>query len=159
MKQHHYQTSLKWTGNTGQGTKDYRSYNRNHEVHVDGKEHLILASSDPSFRGDASRYNPEELFLASISNCHMLWYLHLCSVNNIIVTNYTDAARGVMTENANGSGCFTEVTLHPRVTVAEPIMIDKANALHEEANKMCFIANSCNFRITHKAITETNRKS
>lgn len=152
MKKHRYKTLLEWTGNEGVGTEDYRSYNRNYISKVDGKQHDILGSSDPSFLGDKSRYNPEELFLSSISNCHMLWYLHLCSVHQVIVTEYQDQATGIMEEDANGSGRFTEVSLHPQVKVKDVDMKDKANELHKEANEMCFIANSCNFKISHNPI-------
>lgn len=154
MKKHKYQTLLKWTGNLGYGTQDYKSYSRDHSLTIQEKKHSILGSSDPSFRGDSSRYNPEELFLASISNCHMLWYLHLCSVNQIIVMEYLDHAKGVMEEDKTGSGRFTEVTLQPYVKVKDQAMIDKANALHEDANRMCFIANSCNFEVKHQPKTE-----
>jgi organic hydroperoxide reductase OsmC/OhrA len=81
MKKHFYTTTLEWTGNKGTGTENYRSYDRNHTVHIEGKIHRIMGSSDPSFLGDASRYNPEELFLSSLSTCHMLWYLHLWTCN------------------------------------------------------------------------------
>lgn len=156
MKKHHYRTSLEWTGNEGNGTQDYRSYNRNHTFQAEGKRHEILCSSDPSFLGDPSRYNPEELFLSSIANCHMLWYLHLCATHQIIVTEYLDNAKGTMQEDQNGSGRFIEVILHPQVRVTDASMIPKANELHEEANKMCFIANSCNFKIGHQPTTLVN---
>ena len=148
-KIHHYNLSVNWTGNTGKGTKDYRSYERSHTISVNNKAD-IAASSDPNFRGDKSRHNPEELFLASLSSCHMLWYLHLCSDAGIIVTGYTDAATGTMQEDENGSGKFTEVTLNPTVVVEDVSMVEKANALHETANKYCFIANSCNFPVKHQ---------
>ena len=153
MKKHHYTTLLEWTGNVGSGTKSYRSYNRDHRIDAEGKQHTIMGSSDPSFLGHPSRYNPEELFLSSLSSCHMLWYLHLCSVHQIIVTEYLDHAKGIMEENETGSGRFTEVILHPQIKVMDADMIDKANELHEEANKMCFIANSCNFKIGHNPTT------
>ncbi len=153
MKKHHYKTFLEWTGNEGSGTESYRSYNRNHLVSVAGKQHEILGSSDPSFLGDKARYNPEELFLSSLSACHMLWYLHLCSTHKVIVTDYVDHAIGTMEEDETGSGRFIAVTLQPQVKVAHVVMVDKANELHEEANKMCFIANSCNFKIAHSPVT------
>jgi len=153
MKNHFYTTSLEWTGNKGNGTQNYRSYSRNHQVTIEGKVHAIKASSDPFFLGDPTRYNPEELFLSSIANCHMLWFLHLCSVNKIVVTEYLDQATGTMEEDENGSGRFTEVTLHPRVKVKDLDTIEKANELHAQANKMCFIANSCNFEIRHNPKT------
>lgn len=149
MKEHHYKATITWVGNQGTGTSSYRAYSRNHDISIAGKL-TIPASSDPSFRGDAARYNPEELLVSSLSSCHMLWYLHLCSVNGVMVVDYKDEATGTMEETADGSGRFKEVTLHPIVTVADAAMTEKANALHAEANKMCFIANSCNFPIHHQ---------
>ena len=154
MKQHQYTTKLEWTGNEGKGTLNYRSYNRNHIISIAGKEESIKGSSDPSFRGDPSRYNPEELLVASLSACHMLWYLHLCSVNKIVVTDYIDEATGVMEESPDGSGKFSEVILHPTVTIENAELIAKAETLHAEAHKMCFIANSCNFPIRHQPNTK-----
>lgn len=156
MKNHHYKVKVEWKGNQGSGTKSYQSYSRNHTINTEGKYDEILASSDPSFLGDKSKYNPEELFLSALSACHMLWYLHLCSVHKIIVTEYQDNATGIMEEDESGSGKFTIVTLHPKVKVTEIDMIAKANELHEEANKMCFIANSCNFKIVHIPSTKVN---
>lgn len=152
MKTHSYQIKIEWTGNLGNGTQNYNSFSRNHTISAKGKYNNILASSDPSFLGDKSKYNPEDLFLSSLSACHMLWYLHLCSVHKIIVIEYLDNATGIMEETKNGSGRFTEVTLNPQVKVTEANMIAKANELHEEANKMCFIANSCSFKIGHQPI-------
>ena len=148
-KSHEYQTSLVWTGNKGSGTMDYRSYDRSYVVSVDQKAD-IQGSSDSAFMGDKEKHNPEDLLLSAISSCHMLWYLHLCSENGIVVLDYTDKALGIMTENADVSGHFTEVKLHPQVTISRDGDVEKANALHEQANKMCFIANSCNFPITHQ---------
>lgn len=149
MKQHNYNITIEWTGNLGKGTQDYKSYNRNHSIKGQGKYNDILASSDPAFLGDRTKYNPEDLFLSSITSCHMLWYLHLCSVNNIIVTAYSDTATGIMEESKNGSGKFTEVTLNPFVLIEDEKHIEKAHELHKEANALCFIANSCNFKIKH----------
>lgn len=150
MKEHNYEINLRWIGNEGVGTKDYRSYNRNFEVTALHKNHIIEGSSDPSFRGDKSRYNPEDVFVSSISSCHMLWFLHLCSANKLAVLEYTDKATGTMTEAKDGSGRFKEVTLHPTVVVVEEVDLELINKLHAKANKMCFIANSCNFPIYHK---------
>ncbi|MBC7888641.1 MAG: OsmC family protein [Ferruginibacter sp.] len=150
-KTHHYNLSVKWTGNTGQGTKDYKSYDRSHLILADNKA-TIAGSSDPAFRGDTTRYNPEELFVASLSTCHMLWYLHLCSEAGIIVTDYIDNATGTMTETSNGGGQFTAVILHPVVTVTHETMLAKAAELHHAANELCYIANSCNFPIQHQPV-------
>ncbi len=149
MKNHNYGIKVEWTGNEGNGTLDYKSYNRNHKIIADGKYDAINGSSDPLFLGDRTKYNPEDLFLSSLSACHMLWYLHLCSVNKIIVTEYSDNVMGIMEERENGSGKFIQVTLNPKVRITDENRIEKAKELHEEANKMCFIANSCNFKIGH----------
>ena len=151
MKTHHYLTNLNWTGNTGRGTGSYTAYKRDYIISVGGKAE-IKGSSDPAFRGDTTRYNPEELLVASLSSCHMLWYLHLCAEAGIVVTAYTDAAEGTMAETHEGSGHFTEVVLKPVVTVADAAMVETANQLHGKANKMCFIANSCNFPVHHKPV-------
>lgn len=159
MKQHNYDIKVEWTGNQGSGTLNYKAYNRNHTIFADDKYDVIKGSSDPSFLGDRSRYNPEDLFLSSLSACHMLWYLHLCSEHKIVVTEYLDHATGVMEEDENGSGKFTEVTLNPAVKITDISLIDKANELHAEANKLCFIANSCNFKVTHNPTTSATLES
>ena len=153
MKEHFYQTILQWTGNTGKGTESYRGYERSHLITVDGKP-SINCSSDPSFRGDKSKYNPEELFVASLSSCHMLWFLHACSEAGVIVLDYTDSAKGIMLETADGNGRFKEVVLHPRVSVKELWMVEKVDALHDKAHHFCFIANSCNFPVRHDAVCQ-----
>jgi len=145
---HHYTTQLEWTGNNGSGTNNYKSYERSYTVSVDNKP-PILGSSDSAFRGDVTKYNPEDLLVSSLSACHMLWYLHLCSAAGIIVVSYTDKATGTMIEKQDGSGCFTEVTLHPTVFVADSSMIEMATQLHKKAHAYCFIANSVNFPVKH----------
>lgn len=148
MKEHHYHSKVVWTGNTGAGTADYRSYERSHHIIIENKA-LIEGSSDPAFRGDKSRHNPEDLLLSSLSSCHMLWYLHFCSVNNVIVEAYTDCAEGIMVEEEDGRGRFTSVTLRPDVLVKSASMADLALALHQKAGEYCFIANSVNFPVGH----------
>jgi organic hydroperoxide reductase OsmC/OhrA len=148
MKQHTYAAKVTWTGNQGTGTSEYKAYSRDHIISAAGKKD-IEGSSDPSFRGDKSRYSPEDLLLDSISACHMLWYLHLCSANGVVVLAYEDNATAVMTEEKDGSGQFTEATLNPKVAVLQESMVEKANALHHEANKLCFIARSVNFPVHH----------
>lgn len=149
-KTHHYHATIQWTGNTGTGTDSYRSYERSHEIAIDNKA-IILGSSDPAFRGDKTKHNPEDLLLSSLSSCHMLWYLHLCADAGVVVLDYIDNTTGTMVETPNGGGHFTEVTLHPIVTVAKESMIDKANELHQKANQFCFIAQSVNFPVKHNA--------
>lgn len=153
MKKHNYEIKIEWTGNEGNGTLNYKSYNRSHKIIAEGKYGGIDGSSEATLMGDKTRYNPEELFLSSISACHMLWYLHLCTVHKIIVTEYLDNPTGIMEENENGSGKFTEINLNPQIKITDLNMVSKANALHKEANKMCFIANSCNFKIRHNPNT------
>ncbi|MCY1541022.1 peroxiredoxin, subfamily [compost metagenome] len=148
-KEHQYKTSLVWTGNKGSGTMDYRSYDRDFVISIENKE-PIAGSSDSAFMGDKTKYNPEDLLLSSVSSCHMLWYLHLCAKNDIVVLEYTDHASGVMIEETSGSGQFKEIILRPEVVISKKEQIDLANALHEEANKLCFIANSLNFPVKHQ---------
>jgi len=150
MKKHTYAIKTSWTGNLGSGTKNYKAYSRNHNISELTKSHDILCSSDPSFLGDRTRYNPEELLVASIASCHMLWYLHLCTSNNIVVLTYEDNAEGTLIETRNGSGKFESVTLFPQVTIANADKVTLASKLHEEAHHLCFIANSCNFEISHQ---------
>jgi organic hydroperoxide reductase OsmC/OhrA len=148
-KEHHYAITVDWTGNQGTGTSAYKAYARAHEIRSAGKP-AIPGSSDPAFRGDPARYNPEELLVASLSTCHMLWYLHLCSVGGIVVTAYADRAEGTMIEEADGSGRFTGVVLKPEVTVKSGSDLAKARTLHAEAHKVCFIARSVTFPVTHE---------
>jgi organic hydroperoxide reductase OsmC/OhrA len=154
MKEHYYHTRLQWTGNTGRGTENYRGYERSHEISVDGKP-VIAASSDPSFRGDRTKYNPEEMFLASLSSCHMLWFLHFCSEASVIVEQYEDLATGKMAETEDGNGRFSEVVLHPVVKVKEAWMIEKTQSLHDKAHHFCFIANSVNFPVSRETLAKT----
>ncbi|MDA3626865.1 OsmC family protein [Saccharopolyspora oryzae] len=143
---HGYQVEVVWTGNTGQGTSSYRSYERTHEVRADGKD-AIGASADPVFLGDADRYNPEELLVASLSQCHMLWFLHLAADSGVVVTGYHDQARGILTENPDGTGQFESVELTPLVTVSDRASVDVAEALHERAHELCYIAKAVNFPV------------
>ena len=152
-KSHRYSTTLTWTGSTGAGTTGYRDYERAHEIAVDGKP-AILGSSDPSFRGDAARWNPEELLLASISSCHQLWYLHLCAVAGVVVVAYRDVAVATMVEDETGGGRFESAILRPHVTIAAGSDPVEALALHHAANAKCFVANSLNFPVGHDATVE-----
>ncbi len=145
-KTHRYQTQVLWTGDKGQGTVNYRAYERSHEIFVEGKP-PILGSSDVAFRGDKTKYNPEELLVASVSACHMLWYLHLCAEASIVVTHYLDQAVGTMLETEDGGGRFAEVVLKPVVTVAPGSDRKQAEQLHELAHRFCFVANSLNFPV------------
>ena len=145
-RDHRYQATITWTGNLGAGTAGYRSYSRDHEVSGAGKP-VLPGSSDPAFRGDPERWNPEELLVATLSQCHMLWFLHLCAENGIVVRSYTDDAEGIMAEGDDGAGEFSAVTLRPRVAIADPAHANRARELHEEAGRVCFIARSVNFPV------------
>ncbi len=133
-----------WSDPSGLGTRSYAGYLRDHLIRAEGKP-PIPASSDPVFRGDPRRYNPEELLVASLASCHMLWYLHWCAVNGIAVLDYQDAAHGVMEETEDGGGAFVAVTLRPAVRIASGA--DCAQALHAQAHGLCFIARSVNFPV------------
>lgn len=149
-QEHHYQLTIKWTGNNGTGTSGYRDYERSHNIIKDGKP-IIQASSDPAFRGDRSKYNPEELLVASLSSCHMLWFLHLCADEGIIVMDYIDNPTGTMIETENGGGKFKEVILNPLVTITNKPELEKLENLHHKAHELCFIANSVNFPVFCRA--------
>lgn len=146
MKTHHYKTKIEWTGNKGAGTFDYRSYSRSHTIVIDGKQD-ILASSDSAFQGNASKHNPEDLFVSSIAACHMLWYLHLCSDAGVIIMSYEDEAEGTMLMDKKGSGKFSKIVLRPSISISPESDKKLAESLHNKAHEMCFLANSCNFSI------------
>ncbi len=150
---HSYAVQVTWTGNLGTGTSGYRAYGRDHDVTADGPE-PIAGSSDPAFRGDEGRWNPELEFTAALSQCHMLWYLHLCADAGVTVVSYTDDATGTMAEDSDGGGRFTEVLLRPAVVVAAAEMVQAATRLHEQASAKCFLANSVNFPVHHEPVIE-----
>jgi organic hydroperoxide reductase OsmC/OhrA len=145
---HQYQVTVRWTGNRGQGTASYTAYSRDHEITAAPEKSSILGSSDQAFRGDQARWNPEELFIAAVSACHKLWYLHLCSAAGVIITEYVDRAGGVMAESAGGAGQFTSVTLRPEIVLSRSADLEKARALHHDAHVKCFIANSIKTPVT-----------
>lgn len=147
--EHVYTIDAEWTGNTGSGTSTYRDYSRDLTVRAHGKPE-ILGSADVPFRGDPGRWNPEELLLAALSQCHMLSYLYVVTTVGVVVTAYTDRAEGVMLEDGKAGGEFTGVTLRPRVTVADASMVDAARSAHKRASELCFIARSMNFPVLHE---------
>ena len=144
---HDFELNLEWTGNTGQGTANYRAYSRDHVIAAPGKAVPIAGSSAKTFRGDTTRYNPEELLIAALSGCHLLSYLHLCADAGITVVEYRDIASGRMELQPDGSGHFTEVSLHPDVLIREAARLEEAIELHHRAHQLCFIANSVNFPV------------
>lgn len=142
---HNYRTHVEWTGNRGTGTDGYRNYGREHVIRIEGKPE-IAGSSDPMFRGDATKHNPEDMLVASLSTCHMLSYLHMATVAGVVVTTYVDAAEGSMETSGKG-GHFTEVVLRPVVTITAASDPAKAEAAHHAAHEACFIAASVNFSV------------
>lgn len=151
-REHHYRLTTTWTGNLGTGTSDYRAYSRDHEIKIAGKGGPLAGSSDAAFRGDPARYTPEELLVASLSACHMLWFLHLCADAGIIVIEYEDAASGTMSENADGSGEFTRVILRPRAVITDSTRITDTRSLHDRAHSLCFVARSVSFPVEHQPV-------
>ncbi|OZI67071.1 OsmC family protein [Bordetella genomosp. 11] len=143
--EHKYHVEVRWTGNRGSGTSGYGAYGRDHVIRADGKPD-IPGSSDPAFRGDAARWNPEDLLVASASACHKLWYLHLCADAGIVVVDYADAAEGTMKES-DGTGRFTGIVLRPRVAIRQGCDPAEAQRLHHVAHAKCYIANSVDFPI------------
>lgn len=147
VRLHRYRTLVRWIGNKGVGTEHYAAYTRDHVVTSAGKTE-IACSSDPAFRGDPTKHNPEEMLVSAVSSCHMLWYLHLCADAGIVVMEYTDTPEGTMEQTSNGGG-FTEIVLHPVVIITDASKAGEALALHAIAHKRCFIANTlrCEVRV------------
>ena len=154
-KEHHYHLKTIWTGNLGSGTSAYRAYSRDHEISGEQKRAPISASSDPAFRGDGSRYNPEELLVASLSACHMLWVLHLSADAGITITEYVDEPWGEMAEHADGSGEFTRVVLRPQVKIVQADRVQDALEIHTRAHAVCALARSMNFPVEHEVEVTT----
>jgi organic hydroperoxide reductase OsmC/OhrA len=148
MRAHTYTVTNRWTGNLGTGTSNYRAYSRSHEISTPAKSAPIAGSSDPMFRGDPARYNPEELLVGALSACHMLWALHYCADAGIVVVEYVDDAYGEMVDRPDGSGEFTRVILRPRMKIADAARIEDAVALHGRVHAVCAIARSVNFSVT-----------
>ncbi|HEV2450207.1 MAG TPA: OsmC family protein [Thermoplasmata archaeon] len=148
-----YSVTVRWTGNLGEGTREYRGYSRAHVLEFPDKP-PILASSGMGARVDPHRVNPEELLVGALASCHMLWYLHLCAEAGVVVVEYSDRASGELELSADGTGRFARATLRPRVVVAtgDP---DIAARLHVEAHRRCFIASSVNFPVGIEPTIET----
>jgi organic hydroperoxide reductase OsmC/OhrA len=161
---HDYKAHLVWDGNLGTGTTSYQGYGRKYRLEIDGKPDII-GSADPMFRGDANAYNPEDLFVAALSSCHMLSYLALCARTHVNVIAYEDNAVGTLRLTPNGGGIFEGVTLRPVVTLGPGSDEKKAMELHEQAHDLCFIAASVKIPVLHEptvkveGATRTTQKS
>ncbi|WP_404285390.1 OsmC family protein [Glutamicibacter arilaitensis] len=153
LSQHSYQVAIEWTGNRGAGTNSYRGYGREHIIRADGLPD-IAGTADPTFHGSPDRWNPEQLLLAALSQCHMLSYLHVAVTHGVVVTSYQDQASGTLRLNRDNSGEFTEVTLRPQIQLADESQRELADSLHQQANKVCFIARSVNFPVLHEPVAE-----
>lgn len=148
MTEHRYRLHVVWQGNRGSGTSGYRDYDRDTVVTASGKPDL-LGSADRAFHGDATRWNPEDLLVAALSQCHLLSYLHVAAAHGIVVTDYRDDAEGRMEQEGIG-GRFTEVVLRPVVTITDPARVDEARSRHADAAAACFIAASVSFPVRHE---------
>jgi organic hydroperoxide reductase OsmC/OhrA len=145
---HHFRAAVEWEGATAN-----HSFSRAHKICIEGKPD-IHASSAVVFRGDAARHDPEGLLVASLASCHMLSYLFLCGRAKINVTRYVDEAEGMLAVEG-AVGRFERVVLHPQVTLAPGSDAEKARALHHEAHRICFVANSVNFPVDYEPVIET----
>ncbi len=152
LGEHRYALRTTWTGDRGTGTSGYRDYDRSAQLEIEGKP-VLAASADKPFRGDPTRWNPEDLLLAALSQCHLLSFLHACVTAGVVVLAYQDDATGVMVEDGRNGGSFREVVLRPRVTVADASMIEPAVRAHDQAHEWCFIASSVNFPVRHEPVT------
>ncbi len=146
---HEFTAAVRWTGNRGQGTASYRGYDRTWDIATASKA-IVHCSNDPLLGGDPSKHNPEDLLLASLSSCHMLWYLHLASDAGIAVHAYSDNPVGLGETLANGAGRFVSATLRPRVVVPTGTDLRRAAELHHEVHRFCFIARSVNFPVAYE---------
>jgi organic hydroperoxide reductase OsmC/OhrA len=157
LSQHHYLLAVQWNGNLGEGTSSYRGYSRDHDIVIPGLP-VLKGSADPTLHGDRDRYNPEQLLLAALAQCHMLSFLHVAVRHGVVVTGYRDEATGRLRLNQDGSGQFESVTLNPQVTVADEAHVALAAQMHREANQVCFIARSVNFPVLHSPVTVASRE-
>jgi organic hydroperoxide reductase OsmC/OhrA len=148
---HDFEARVVWTGNRGEGTRSYEGYDRNWEVKTPGKP-LILCSNDPLLGGDPGLHNPEDMLIATVSACHMLWYLHLASQAGIVVMGYVDDPVGHGESTPDGAGRFVGATLRPRITLAEGSDAAAADAIHGQIHQVCFIARSVNFPVHYQAV-------
>ena len=150
-KSHEYKSKLTWDGNLGTGTETYQGYGRDYTVSIDGKPDM-RGSADPMFRGNKELPNPEDLFIAALSSCHLLSYLALCARKGVSVLSYEDNASGVLVFNNEGGGRFEEVTLRPVVKISDPAKLELAKSLHEDAHRQCYIASSSSTVVRHEAV-------
>jgi organic hydroperoxide reductase OsmC/OhrA len=145
-QEHIFQTRVRWAG-TQQAAPS--AYTRDMVVEPEGKA-PILGSSSRRFRGDDARYNPEDLMLASLAECHILTYLSLAGAEGIRVQSLAVEVSGVLA-NVEGKMRFREATLRARTQVESASDIERATQLHDGAHTGCFMSNSVNFPIAVEA--------
>lgn len=150
---HLFKAELNWTSERSTKQSDAKFYSKSHKIVLEGKPVLDISAAK-AFKGDPKLYNPEDLLLSSFVSCHMMSYLYVCSQNAIEVLEYQDQAEAILEVDSNGSGRIVEVLLRPKVIISKPELIDLALSLHQKANQLCFIANSCNFPVIHQASCE-----
>ena len=147
---HEFQVEINWKKPEQTPIVADKKKFKNHKITLDNKPDLNVSAAK-SFKGDASLYNPEDLLLSSLASCHFMSYLYCCSQHGIEVLSYTDKAFAYLEVNADGSGRIIKVVLNPEFTITNPNQVELAILLHTKANKLCFIANSCNFPVEHIA--------
>lgn len=147
MLEKQFKVETKWSFENSENFEHY-SNSKTHQVNINGKDALTVSAAKV-FKGDETKHNPEDLFLAALSSCHMMSYMYLCQKHKITLLHYTDTTKGILVVNNDGSGAFSKVQLNPVVTILESTKFDLALDLHKEANRLCFIANSCSASITH----------
>ncbi|MDR5701318.1 OsmC family protein [Agromyces aerolatus] len=153
LGEHGYAIEVEWTGDQGAGTTGPRSYRRTHVVRAEGKLHELQGSADRVFHGDRERWNPEELLLAALADCHLMSFLYAASRSGVVVRAYTDSPTALLREDGRGGGAIVEAVLRPRVVVSDASMIERAQALHAEAAELCFINSSVAFPVRHEPVS------
>lgn len=145
MKEFSYSATVEWMGNDGSGTST-KTFGRDNELSTPNKP-TIIGSAPSEFGGDGANWAPEDLFVAAISQCHMLTYLFLCFRAGIVVESYTDTAVGTLAIEGASGGHFSKVELRPAVTISagDP---RAADALHASASASCFVGNSVSCDVT-----------
>jgi organic hydroperoxide reductase OsmC/OhrA len=137
---HHYTASCSWHGSTATG---YEAYDRSHDVEAPPAATSLALSSDPAFRGDPARLNPEQLLVMAAASCQLLSFLAVAARARIDVVDYQDDADGEMPEDVRPMR-ITRITLRPRITIRGDVDEARVRHLVEVAHRECFIANSLN---------------
>ena len=151
---HNFETTLRWPASATQARPPVADFSRNNILGGAGKPD-VPGSSPAIFGGDSTRYNPEELLLMSLAQCHMLTFLAIATKKQMTILAYEDRATGKLglgEHGIKGRMSMQEVILHPRVTVAKGTDLADAQAIHEKAHANCFVANSVNFPVSHDAL-------